>query len=366
LTCITCQVRFSDADLHRSHFKGDWHRYNLKRKVAQLPIVSADAFEQRKVAHENEAKIAEKNSEKNNNDYCVACGKNFKNPKAYNNHIQSKKHQEMILKFDKQPPNIYPDSEDEEMEDEDVDDDDDDDEDLEIEEVDSDEWEEDEEEYDIRECLFSGFVSSSLEENLRRMTIKYSFFLPDPEYITDLEGLIRYLGAKVTQGYMCLWCGERGKRFSSKADVRRHMLDKGHCKMRTDAESMLEYDEWYDYTSSYPDQENPDEDVDLDSLDDTGYELVLPSGTKVGHRSLMRYYKQSLNPNRSVVLVDKSRHNLMSTYRSLGWTGTSGQEAVTRARDLGFMRRITNKHNLKLGMKSNHQKHFKDRNGMCM
>ena len=29
------------------------------------------------------------------------------------------------------------------------------------------------------------------------MTISHSFFLPDPEYITDLEGLIEYLGAKV-------------------------------------------------------------------------------------------------------------------------------------------------------------------------
>ena len=44
----------------------------------------------------------------------------------------------------------------------------------------------------------------------------------------------------------------------------------------------------YDYTTSYPDQENPEEDVDLNNLDDSGYELVLPSGTKVGHRSLIR------------------------------------------------------------------------------
>ena len=35
-------------------------------------------------------------------------------------------------------------------------------------------------------------------------------------------------------------------------------------------------------------------------------------------------------------------------------------------RDLSFMRRVQNKHGLKLGMKTNHQKHFKDRNGMCM
>ena len=46
-------------------------------------------------------------------------------------------------------------------------------------------------------CLFCGYRSSSLEKNLKHMTISHSFFLPDPEYITDLEGLIEYLGAKV-------------------------------------------------------------------------------------------------------------------------------------------------------------------------
>ena len=44
----------------------------------------------------------------------------------------------------------------------------------------------------------------------------------------------------------------------------------------------------YDYSTSYPDAENPDEDLDLNSIDDSGFELVLPSGAKVGHRSLVR------------------------------------------------------------------------------
>lgn len=28
--------------------------------------------------------------------------------------------------------------------------------------------------------------------------------------------------------------------------------------------------------------------MDLDTLDDTGFQLVLPSGAKIGHRSLLR------------------------------------------------------------------------------
>ena len=46
----------------------------------------------------------------------------------------------------------------------------------------------------------------------------------------------------------------------------------------------------YDYTTSYPEAErdNLEEELDLVNLDDSGFELVLPSGAKVGHRSLVR------------------------------------------------------------------------------
>ena len=33
------QVKFPDSDMHRDHFKSDWHRYNLKRKVFSNEIV---------------------------------------------------------------------------------------------------------------------------------------------------------------------------------------------------------------------------------------------------------------------------------------------------------------------------------------
>ncbi len=49
-TCITCRVAFADAELQRGHYKTDWHRYNLKRKVAELPPVTAENFQQRVLA----------------------------------------------------------------------------------------------------------------------------------------------------------------------------------------------------------------------------------------------------------------------------------------------------------------------------
>ena len=188
----------------------------------------------------------------------------------------------MILKFE-QKPEKFNKVEDEDESDEEMEDDDD----MEIEEVDSDEWED--EPIEKTDCLFCLHHSSNLEKNLNHMTAEHSFFLPDPEYISNLDGLIEYLGAKIGQGHMCLWCNERGKRFTTVADVQRHMLDKGHCKMLHEAESLLEYDDWYDYTQSYPDQDNPEEEVDMNAIDDSGFELVLPSGTKIGHRSLLRF-----------------------------------------------------------------------------
>jgi pre-60S factor REI1 len=32
-TCLNCRVGFPTAVAQRLHYKTDWHRYNLKRKV---------------------------------------------------------------------------------------------------------------------------------------------------------------------------------------------------------------------------------------------------------------------------------------------------------------------------------------------
>jgi hypothetical protein len=58
-TCLSCQIGFHSADLQRQHHRTDWysptrsiingfrHRYNLKRKVAELPPVTAEVFAQK-------------------------------------------------------------------------------------------------------------------------------------------------------------------------------------------------------------------------------------------------------------------------------------------------------------------------------
>ena len=46
-TCLACQVAFESAEGQRTHYRSDWHRYNLKRKVAELPPVSNSQFQRK-------------------------------------------------------------------------------------------------------------------------------------------------------------------------------------------------------------------------------------------------------------------------------------------------------------------------------
>merc|ERR1711970_845178 len=46
--CISCRVQFATAPDHRAHFQSEWHCYNLKRKIATMPPLTRDEFEERK------------------------------------------------------------------------------------------------------------------------------------------------------------------------------------------------------------------------------------------------------------------------------------------------------------------------------
>lgn len=46
----------------------------------------------------------------------------------------------------------------------------------------------------LEECLFCPHVSDTMENNIQHMTVEHSFFIPDIEYLVDLEGLMAHLG----------------------------------------------------------------------------------------------------------------------------------------------------------------------------
>ncbi|KAK3277217.1 hypothetical protein CYMTET_14762 [Cymbomonas tetramitiformis] len=44
-TCHTCGTQFDGSDEQRVHFKSDWHRLNVRRKLSRRPPISESAFE---------------------------------------------------------------------------------------------------------------------------------------------------------------------------------------------------------------------------------------------------------------------------------------------------------------------------------
>jgi pre-60S factor REI1 len=303
------------------------------------------------------------------------------------------------------------------------------------------------------DCLFCTTRSESLPANLEHMSISHGFFIPDADYLVDLEGLIRYLGEKIAVGNFCIYCysrkngiartrpggtadeGEKdtiGREFRSLEATRAHMVDKAHCKIAYDTQKeKLEISDFYDFSSSYPDtgkrrkgkakaKAKPDEewedveeaegdDMEVDEVideeeeegegtdeeplpdntlrfGDSPFELVLPSGARIGHRSLKRYYDQSFrNPlqprggdgedsKSGAALVRQllNEKNSALIPRKGGFGEFGGGMQVVKARNAGEakeagrhmkeFRDVKRKEDFKtkVGFIHNHQKHFRD------
>lgn len=285
----------------------------------------------------------------------------------------------------------------------------------------------------LTQCLFCPEAPSSLEDNLTHMSTDHSFFIPDADYLVNLPGLLNYLGEKIAVGNICIFCNGKGREFRTLYAVRKHMLDKSHCKIAYDNENdKLEISDFYDFSSSYPDasqrvgktklppkndgevdadgwedveddgsdtvDEVLDEEVsdeeqsqdksDLDSLPDNDItygdshlELVLPSGARIGHRSMRRFYAQSLprgsrpeDPKSGAALVRRLLADKNSALvPSGGGFGAFGRGTqVVKAKNKGEAREA-GRHirefrdqkrredfKTKVGFIGNHQKHFRD------
>lgn len=98
-TCITCHVAFNSGELQRAHYKTDWHRYNLKRKVADLGPITANEFTEKVEAIQQQQRL-DKNADGNNRTSltCKDCGKAFTSENGLLNHTKSKKHIDTVNK----------------------------------------------------------------------------------------------------------------------------------------------------------------------------------------------------------------------------------------------------------------------------
>ncbi|GMG26604.1 unnamed protein product [Ambrosiozyma monospora] len=184
----------------------------------------------------------------------------------------------------------------------------------------------------LENCLFCNKKHDTLEDNIDHMFKSHGLYLPEVKYLVDKSGLINYLSEKIGFGNVCLVCHYQGRNIES---VRQHMLSKSHCKIPYETEDeKLEISNFYDFTSSYDQVEdgdgdadewedisgdeagNSDEESDIpeDNLYVNSYQLHLPNGSVAGHRSLARYYRQNLRPERELsegqgtVIAAETRH----------------------------------------------------------
>ncbi|KHJ80273.1 zinc finger, C2H2 type [Oesophagostomum dentatum] len=370
-TCVTCHLVFRTPELQRDHYRTDWHRYNLKRQVAELPPVTDEQFREKVIAFRNEREAQKKEQEEVSSLFCAICRKKLKSKNAMADHLASKKHKEMEEREKKGPrqprkktseqPSPQPPKEEEVVENEEDDEDDDsssgwvtdhgseDEEDLDFDENEA---------LPITSCLFCPQTKPTKEESLEHMRFHHGFVLPDKKYLVDEDGLLKYLGLKVGAGRCCIFCPDIRSRFATTAACQAHMRDKQHCKVNRDPEGMLEFAEYYDYSPMY---EEDNDGVSSDAFYDDGWSLTLPSGAKIGHRSLMLYYRQYLRPTdgNKPDVAKAAIEKAQGLYPALAWTGSTGVIAKQAAKDIKYVERYRRRFDLRVGLKSN--KLFKTR-----
>lgn len=341
--------------------KTEWHRYNLKRRVAQLPPIDECTFNS-KIAV-NQPPLAKQNIERKPK-------KNMKDEKKMKNKNKVRAESEGSSSSEPngphkdafQPPFNRTDpshiTEDE----------------LVQQKLDK--------RADIppTTCLFCSkrhnATYSDINENIEHMSKAHGLYLPEKSYLVDKEGLLTYLGQKVGFGNVCLVCSYQGKDVEA---VREHMRSKRHMRIPYEnEEDKLELSEFYDFRQTYEssqsvkdtagaesdwedvsdDNEVEDEDffnVNEDPILDMGDELLLPSGAIVRHRTISKYKntlpEKILSEGQGTVIAAESRH----FFKPKDTVFFKQQQIARREK-----KRMENLHDKRQQKHINFQPHFRD------
>lgn len=188
--CTACLDNFGTAKEQRDHCKTERHLYNTKRKLAGLKPITQEIWEQKL----REARAADK-AEKTKGTSHLKAKENRKRSGGYNegNTPSSQVHESQRFVPMPQKPLGACDS------------------------------------------LFDNKTFNTPEDCLKYMTEKFGFWIPDREYVTDLEGLLDFLAKKISEPpHACICCD---RSFPDLPSVRRHMEDKGHRHVGTEGYS---------------------------------------------------------------------------------------------------------------------------------
>lgn len=398
LTCNACNKEFEEDAQQKLHYRSEWHRYNLKRKVAGVPGVTEALFQARQSALDEERS---KLSATPMLYSCALCGKEYRSAKAHAQHLNSRSHVMRACQESGAPvagitiikpltgrapsklssfkkPRV---EESEESEDEWVEVDPNDDLDMASESLDnlhvdehtsdadkSDDMDEEEEiDIDTSCCFVCDLKHDTVENCMIHMHKQHGFYIPDVEYLKDPKGLLTYVGLKVKRDFMCPYCNDRCHPFQSLEAVRKHMIAKSHCKIRygdggDDEEA--DFEDFYDYSSSYVDLEGKQlvssgEMTSSVELGSAGAELIITrkgdnrsTVRTLGSREFLRYYRQKPRPSpaNGVALAA----SLASRYRSMGLATVQSRDQLVRLKVIREMnRRGVDAMRSKMGMKSN-------------
>lgn len=377
--------------LHHCQSNISFHsRYNLKRRVTSLPPITSEIFTEKVLQAQASSSAAATRASYERT--CVPCAKTYFSENAFDNHLGSAKHRQRLAHLrvgglrghddvgsvvstamedlESHTSGMVSDDETEYdavargvqqvsinkstsasqagpvSDDKAGDDNVDEDEATEAKEV------------PLERCLFCNFDSPDIDTNVTHMEKIHGMFIPERQYLENLNGLLTALTEKIYKYHECLYCQ---KLKPTVFGLQTHMRDTGHCKIPFDTEEQqLEIGDFYDFRSTYSDAEDEDEEdwesddedpveggvklsskkdsADTEMADGEGwetdddddsassvatdeltavhatpkarpqraakqtkpaayfsdYELHLASGKSVGHRSLAKYYRQNL------------------------------------------------------------------------
>ncbi|OBA19916.1 hypothetical protein METBIDRAFT_32940 [Metschnikowia bicuspidata var. bicuspidata NRRL YB-4993] len=364
-TCNTCGIRFLSAEIQRQHMKTEWHRYNLKRKVAGLPGILSEVFAEKVLASQKSAD--EEPADEDELGFHI----NHRRRSGKGERQLTKKDLKQLARGQvrgritvedipsilqrSQSPAASVASEFSEFSlgesvnlsevESTVDTN------SEINYSDDSEWslihesDEDSSGTDIEEdhfdeeathvlpnhyCFYCGKNNHEIEQNIKHMTNRHALYIPERSFLVDLAGLLTFINEVVTVDHDCLVCGFDGKSLES---IRLHLTSKGHCRIPYETEEAREVvAEFYNFDTvdrqplrinsmrkkksvAFRPASDDSEYEDIgtrEDVEDATSDVVLPNGSVIGHRAMVRQQRPNRpmarewnESERTVALVDR-------------------------------------------------------------
>lgn len=179
-------------------------------------------------------------------------------------------------------------------------------------------------------CFYCGKNNGELEQNVRHMAQKHGLYIPERSYLVHLDDLLTFLNEVITLDHECLVCGYQGKSLES---IRQHMTSKGHCRLPYESpDEKRVVSEFYDFAVfdevkrkaskkvAFQDASASDDEVavhapeykpDPSAIGETLGSGILPNGGKVTHRALVKTERKHVvlrdlpELTKTVALVDR-------------------------------------------------------------